>query len=140
MKEFFASGCHELDNKEIQKAKRVKKERTDYHKCRGCGFVLPEDADECPVCGMPRKRPRQGRTVVRPGKSVLFDEIDGSSFDGDYWNEICAVATKISPGDETRARKIALAKYKSIFNKWPRGEFRLVYREPDPEVAAMCNR
>ena len=141
-KAFFASGCSDLSDEKLRKIIRQPKKKTDHLKCRECGYILPESTSECPSCGAVRRR-RQKVVTVMPGNLEQIDEIDGAggSFNGDWWEEICAVSTKRCPGDEDKARRMAYAQYRDIFKAWPEGRvFHPVYRRPHPEVALICRR
>ena len=97
-------------------------------------------ATQCPVCGAERKRPR-GRVHNLPGRLAYLDEVTGEFADThvDWWTEICAVSTQLYPRDYDKARKVALAKYHGIFEKWPDREFKAVTREPHLLVKQVCD-
>ena len=138
---FFGSGCVSLEESEkLRKTVREKKEKTDHLKCRACGFVLPDPCDECPSCGM--KRRRQETVTVHPGRMIEMDGVDGNgiTFTGDWWEEVCAIATGFHPQDFDKARRLALAKYKNFFGEWPPGQFQMVHRDPHPEVALIFHQ
>ena len=140
-KAFFASGCNTLDDG-VAKAKvvRAKKVDTEHHQCKNCGYMLEELATQCPVCGAERKRPR-GRVHSLPGRLAYLDEVTGEFADThvDWWTEICAVSTQLYPRNHDKARRVALAKYQGIFEKWPDREFKAVTREPHLLVKQVCD-
>ena len=116
--------------------KREPSEATEHLLCRKCNFVLPKGAEFCPSCGEARRRPK-GKAVQVEGELELIDVVDGKGrklpYDGDWWPEICAVACQLSPHYD-KARRIALAKYKDIFGRWPKKQFEFTDREPHPAV------
>lgn len=137
----FAEGCPTLKNEKLAKSTRKPPEQTKDHKCRECGFIMPRSAKRCPACGAERPRPR-GRLVERAGKLGEIDVVDGKGkalpYDGDWWVEICAVATQLNPTDMKKARKMAFAKYNGIFGKGPGRYFEPVHRPPHPKVERYC--
>ena len=140
---FFDEGCSELSSEKLQKATRQEPEKTSHLKC-SCGFIFPptergaEPIRKCPSCGKERKRPR-GRLQRVDGVLGQVDVIDGQRalklpFSGDWWPELCAIASAMTVDDD-KARRIALAKYRSIFNTWPKErQFVRLHRKPHPEV------
>ena len=125
---FFDLGCPDLSNEKLHKTTR-KKIKTGVHDCKNCGFIFPPVTreqpalSECPSCGTARKRPR-GRMQTIHGELEQVDVVDGKGralpFQGDWWEQICAVASRMAT-DDTKAKRIALAKYHSIFGRWPGG-------------------
>ena len=139
---FFEAGCSELEPESAKKAKRKERAKTEHLRCKECGFVFsPEDdkSDTCPACGAAKKRKR-GKLTVVDGVLGEVDAIDKKGrklpFNGDWWPELCAIALKVADGDTDKAERIAYAKYKNIFGRWPGQEFVYVDREPHPKVAA----
>ena len=142
---FFDTGCDRLSDEKLGKATRQPPEKTADLKCKECGYFWPrpERGDppvtECPSCGAARKRPR-GRIQTVSGKLDLIDEVDGKGrklpWEGDWWRELCAIASGMTMDDD-KAKKIALAKYRQTFGRWPpRGtEFERIDRTPHPKVA-----
>ena len=127
-----------------KKAKRQTPEQIKAMKCHVCGFYWPRrepgqpGLTECPSCGAARKRGR-GRLQYVSGNMVHVDTVDGTGrklpWDGDWWEELCAIASGITMDDD-HAQRIALAKYKSLFGRWPKGRpFERVSRAPHPKVA-----
>ena len=139
MQTFFSSGCRELGNKKLSEAVRNPPKNVNNMKCRSCGFVLPPRSSECPACGAARKR-GDSQVVTQPGTLDSVSEITGKSgtFQGDWWEEICAVANRMSPNDTKKAKSIAYGKYRSLFGEFPRKRFKVVDRKPDPVVDAIC--
>ena len=138
---FFDEGCSELSSESLQKATRQEPGTTSHLKC-SCGYIFPppekgiEPIRMCPSCGKQRKRPR-GRLQQVDGVLGQVDVIDGKGrklpFSGDWWTELCAIASAMTKDDD-KARRIALAKYKSIFHAWPKGQYQRVDRKPHPAV------
>ena len=64
----------------------------------------------CPSCGKERKRPR-GRLQRVDGVLGQVDVIDGKGrklpFSGDWWTELCAIASSMTKDDD-KAERIAL--------------------------------
>lgn len=144
---FYDYGIQSLDDGERTKATRDADELEKRRKetvCRSCGTVIPPGVDVCPSCGTPRPRRPESPIDRVSGKMGVVDEVDGKGrvlpFQGDWWAELCAVASQITDDDD-RARRIALAKYRDTFGRWPRGrEFQRMNREPHPEVAKHTRR
>ena len=146
---FYDRGVDSLDDAE-EKKKAVRdegamEERRKDSVCSACRTILPPGAEACPTCGKPRPK-RQGANIDRVSGSMgVVDEVDGRGrelpYSGDWWEELCAVASAITEEDD-RARRIALAKYRQVFGRWPpRGrEFERVDRPPHPDVAKYTRR
>ena len=142
---FFDHGVDRLDSSKHRNATRnTNPESLASLKCHECGFVWPERAKDdppitvCPLCGAARKRAR--RTLhVAPGSLEQIDVVDGKGqplpWEGDWWPELCAVASAITPDDE-RAGRIAFAKHHWIFGRYPPTgtAFARVNRYPHPVV------
>ena len=141
--QFFDEGVPELASEKLRKVKRAKPETISNLKCHTCGFVMPKrerdepPITECPNCGAAIRRPRGVLETVH-GRLDQIDVVDGKGrdlpYEGDWWVQLCAVASAISPDDD-KARKIALAKYRQIFGRWPKGDFVRTDLPPDPMVA-----
>lgn len=135
----FDEGCNSLDEGKRKKAARSSGESVRHLKCK-CGTVFPPRTQFCPNCGAERPK-APTRLVIRGGKLEEVDQIDGRGysdgieFNGDLWQEVCAVACKLSRGDEDRARRMAFAKFKDWTGRWPGKPFRWTSREPDPAIA-----
>ena len=137
---FFESGQKELPKETDKQAVRKKKEETAHLTCKSCGYIFPpgEDAEICPACGATRRRKR-GRLQVLEGELGEIDVVDKKGrklpFNGNWWDEICKVACRIARNkmtgriDTTKAKKMAFARYRAIFGKWPDDPF-LIIDEP----------
>ena len=125
-------------------ARKKKPERDAI--CKHCRTVIPPGESICPGCGREKPIPKyggEGRKLERvDGRLKLIDSITGevSSYGGDLWPEICTQAINIIPGDFDRARRRAIASYKSITGKWPPREMKYVDRAPDPAVVDLMKR
>ena len=135
---FFEAGVSELDDSKA-KAERQAADR-EAMTCSQCDTVWVKGESSCVSCGMERPKPSfgHGRMVERSAALGEIDVVDGRGrklpFQGDWWPEICAVACAVPGITSDRARKMALAKYKSIFGRWPKDDFRWVNRPPDQAV------
>ena len=150
---FFQTGVNTLPKKKKRKKGRRSGPKTDP-KCHQCGYVFtligPEAAAVtlCPSCGADRKRPRDPTTVVMPGELGYVATLDGSLSDFitdtgepiDLWLEVCANALVVCHGDETRANKMALAQFRSIFGTWSGRDFEDPGRPPLDAVRDLCYR
>ncbi len=143
---FFASGLRQLPEGKGKGKERASRNDRPKWKC-SCGEVFSPESDTCLSCGKakPIPKPRVGKLAERGNVSMgEIDVVDGNGrklpFDGDWWVELCAVASHLSPDDDDHARRIALAKYKGIFHEWPKGRFRRVDRAPDRRVAEYSRR
>ena len=147
--QFYENGVSELRSGKFNKVTRAKEKKTKDKECKECGYIFPKRQPgesypvECPSCGASIKRPR-GLLETIHGRLDQIDEVDGKGkelpYVGDWWIQICAIASALSPTDDDKARKIALAKYKQIFGKWPKGHYIRTEIPPDPEVEKYCNR
>ena len=142
---FFDHGVDRLDSSKHRNATRnTNPESLASLKCHECGFVWPERANDeppitvCPLCGAARKRARR-MLHVAPGTLEEIDVVDGNGcplpWEGDWWPELCAVASAITADDE-RAGRIAFAKHHWIFGRYPQTgtTFARVNRRPNPVV------
>ena len=141
---FFTQGIKSLKETKLRNATRKPKSgQAADMKCGSCGYVFMAPAKQCPACGSARPRPAVTTDEI-PGDLEESLVLDGSraGFTGNWWEEICAVVTKRHPKDKEKARRVALAKYRDIFKKWPpRGtEFEFVNREPHSVVSDTCYR
>ena len=140
--QFFDTGCHQLEDEKLENVTRKDAEETQHLRCKSCGAFMTPASRICPSCGAERKLPR-GKLVTQYGELVEIDVVDGNGvslpFKGDWWPEICAVACAMTP-DPDKARKIALAKYRDIFGRWPGDDFQMMDRKPHPEVRKYTNK
>ena len=141
---FFEVGVSELDDAK-PKAERSAADREEMV-CPSCDTIWEKGSKVCVSCGAerPKKTFGRGRMVERSAALGEIDVVDGKGrklpYQGDWWVEICAVACAVPGITAERARKMALAKYRSIFGRWPKGDFRWVDRPPDPAVRDYCWR
>ena len=146
--DYYASGVSTLDDS--SKRLKVKRDEGDMQKlrrdtvCNRCRTVLDPGSERCPSCGLERPKRKGGAGIDRvSGRMSLVDGVDGKGRDlpweGDWWTEICAIASGISDDDQ-QARRIALAKYRDIFGRWPSGGFERVDRPPVKAVADYSRR
>ena len=135
---FFEHGVSELDD---SKAK-VERDAADREAmtCPNCDTVWERGSTVCVSCGeeRPEKTFGRGKMVERSAELGEIDVVDGKGrslpYQGDWWLELCAVACAVPGIEPERARKMALAKYRSIFGQWPKGDFRWVDRPPNKAV------
>ena len=119
--EFFAEGCNRLDDGKRQDVTRKEGAERAEVKCT-CGMVQQPAWDSCPGCGRERKRRAQIETV--PGR---MEEVDLTAKGSRKWAEdkrwtwkqMASVALEWCNDDAKRARKLALAKYKTLYDEWP---------------------
>ena len=154
LKAFFATGVPQLDDRRLKELVGTRasdaeiQDTKDGLRCRECGFLFLEGVkvDRCPGCGKGRRPRRQPLTTSVPGTFGHVDTLDGRAggvaggFDGDPWPEVCAVCCGLYPGNPDKARRVALAKFKSMFGYWPAAPFQVVTRAPNPAIAEACRK
>lgn len=131
----FAKGVDSLDNGELDDKPRKEptdKERNEI-KC-SCGYLMLASDPCCPGCG--KQRLRNSTVSAVPG--VMVELANGKvkplppylSDHSHVWSQLCTHATQRYGAEPERARKFALAKYRSIYNAWPKSEFEMSMRTP----------
>lgn len=123
--DIFENGCGELDDGKREAAARkepTKKEREEI-RC-SCGYVMQPWDRTCPGCGKARQvhsmiETLPGQMVALPSKAAP----KGLEDRGNVWLQLCTEARRSNPGDIDKAKRTALAQYKSIFGEWPSSQF-----------------
>ena len=124
----FANGVSSLDNGERDAKARKEPDEKEVKqlKCRGCGFVLPRNADHCPACGMERLRRSMVENIA--GQMVLINGRETPAV-GKYaylankdevWRQLAFVALKRKGNDLGAAQRYAQAKYNSFYGQFAR--------------------
>jgi DNA repair protein RadD len=142
--EVFATGVPCLDKREYDA--KLRKEPTPGEKaafsCGVCKFLMGK-ALHCPACGWERPRSRSDvrevggelHEVTGNGKSTKQPDW---ALDRDaVWRQLSHLALERKKGDETAARKFALAQYRNLYRAWPTSEFSTTNVEPpDPRLVS----
>ena len=143
---FYTGGPQWPPPEAANKAARDKKPDRDSI-CKSCRTIIPPGENVCPGCG--KARPVRtyggaGSTLERVnGHLKLIDSVTGAAsiYGGDLWPEVCTEAWQQARGDNVRAKKRALASYRSITGNWPPTRaFTPLDRPPDPAVADLMRR
>ena len=115
--------------------------------CKFCRTVIPPGENVCPGCGKARPVRTYGGSGSKlervNGHLKLIDSVTGeaSIYGGDLWPEVCTEAMRQAGGEKERAKKRALASYRSITRNWPPTRaFTPLARAPDPAVADLMRR
>lgn len=129
--EIFANGMPPLDDGSLVE-KPAKKEATkdelDALKCGGCGYILPRNAEVCPMCGkaVPKRKNLveaiDGEMVEVGGKQAVKHPflVDKEAI----WRQICGYSLWKKRGDFEAAERFAKAQYRNIYGSWPRHAMR----------------
>ena len=120
--DFFAEGCSQLDDGKRQNVTRREGAERPAEVLCACGMVLQPGSTTCPACG--RERKHRSEVVAAAGR---MDEIDLTGSGSRRWQEdkhwtwkhMAGVAMEWCHGDHERARKLALAKFKTLYDEWP---------------------
>lgn len=125
--ELFENGVSGLDDTERDRKARAEPTEREKQlwKC-ACGFLMPSGAQRCPACGKERARLSLVENV--DGEMIAIDhkkpEVPAYLKDRDaVWRQLCGLSLERKRGDEEKARKFALAQFKSIYGAFPRAEF-----------------
>ena len=121
---FYTGGPEWPPPEGANKSARDKKPDRDSI-CKSCRTVIPPGDAVCPGCG--KARPVRtyggtGSTLERVnGHLKLIDSVTGAAsiYGGNLWPEVCTEAWRQARGDDARAKKRALASYRSITGNWP---------------------
>ncbi|MBU9648320.1 DEAD/DEAH box helicase family protein [Burkholderia multivorans] len=134
----FEHGLDRLDDGDLDS--KVRKEPSLEEKkqitCAACGFVLPPSCTACPACGKERERRSLIENVA--GVMEVVSAVENSTAKGpDYlrdkasvWRQLCGLAIERKNGDTEKARKFALAQFKSLYGHWPKADFSVTDVEP----------
>ena len=142
--EVWANGVESLPGPKADKQRRKEgKDRLDVV-CLGCGFVIPPGAQNCPYCGLARKRQRSKVEKVRGAmEEVGRNKPPAWAEDEDWvWGQVCRLAIDKRGDDVEAARKTAGGAWRGIYGNWPPTIWQL---DPcdgpaDPRVAATVKR
>ncbi len=117
---FFESGAEALNRKKIRDKKKRKKEEERSITCPECKF-LHKVMPHCPNCG--HEYPKR---VALQHEAGILEEIisDGTAEQRTQmvWPQVVAWALA-RVGDAEKARRLALARYRSWFDRWPSTPF-----------------
>ena len=115
IEDFWANGVNKLDCNDRKESKASRAEPDTTRECKGCGLVMPAQAEVCPGCGMTRPPRPRGIEIV-PGK---LSEYNPLPVNGNLWPQLSRIAVDRYPDDSERARKFAIAQHKQITGRWP---------------------
>lgn len=131
----FAQGVESLNDGTLDD--KVHKEPSEKEvkeiKCT-CGYLLSPMDDVCPGCG--KERVRTNTVSAVPGEMFELNNVKAKPLapylkdHANVWSQLCTYASKRYTSEPERARKFALAKYRSIYNAWPASEFEMTQRTP----------
>lgn len=113
---FWEQGWSVLDAGKKRPGKSLARKEDRSRKCRGCGFVVPEDAHQCPACGLART-PRRSTVETRPGKMVKYESLRTDV--GDIWPHLSRLAMERHPANQDKAVKWARVQHKELLGDWP---------------------
>ena len=117
--EIWEKGVDNLpEPKKKREARREGKARQDV--VCFCGYVFMPGMAMCPSCGREKKRRTQAETVAgrmeeltRPGSRKWAEDKRWT------WRHICRIAADYRGDGTERAKKFALAQYKTLYDEWP---------------------
>ena len=109
--DFWASGLVELDDGHRKPKAPAKQGPREAYTCN-CGFVLPQGATRCPMCGAERRiRPN---VSAQPGTMVEHISLRDI---GDLWPHVSRLAMDRHPTDPERAQRFAGMQFKLLTGK-----------------------
>jgi len=114
---FWARGCKELDDGKKAKYNQVPVGNPDRI-CQKCKFVMPKEVKNCPMCGHRNKGKSRSDVTAVQGKMVEWNPVTQKAA-RKLWADLSQIAIEKHPDNPERARKLALANYREIKNKWP---------------------
>ena len=128
---FFTIGATHLDNGQYRGVARAKREHATAT-CRSCGSILTPGIPTCLACGTERRRARSEVPVpgtivdidIHGRRTITIESESGRPWEGttlDLWRACCADANRYLRRHEdiARARRQAVAKYRSLTGAWP---------------------
>jgi len=142
--EVFAQGVSSLSERQYDA--KVRKEPTEEEKkafaCGACHYLMG-GVSHCPVCGWERPASRSkvrevGGELVEVTLNSKATKLPSWATDREaVWRQLCYIGIERKPNDMDKARRFALAQYKTMYSAWPKAEFDATNIElPDPRLVA----